>query len=266
MLEKVGEQLKPGATARWLGVAVMIALMAGTTLAVLGTALLGWKFGLDRTDLATRINTVAAVSAFVLVAATLFIALIAYLAATGRPDLEVRAVSWDDDNLEPVLLAKPEPEPYAPNRQRIETWPKQTLLLFLVNRSRYSARNPGVRVQDATSLGDQPGWTRMLDALGSGFTSLQWDSGADNLIHGRWERSLPELDFSGATVVRGELVLNVTVAADGLTPTTHRIPIRLVHPNDDKDSTRLLLREFLATEKSDAAASDGDPAAGNGDS
>lgn len=231
MHDEVGEPVLL-TTARGRGVAVMITLIAGTTLAVLGTAFFGWTFGLDRADLPTRINTVAAVCAFVLVAATLVIALIAYLAATGRPDLGLRIKTQGEP---PILgsdakLTETEPDgdrPFLSGYGTGSTWE-----ISLVNLSRYAARNPGVRVQltGFSYLEPQPGWTDVSDW---GYRSFQWDGGADHLIHGEWSRRLPDLQFGEARIQTSKPRVAITVAADGVKPKTYRYRISVWDVKED---------------------------------
>lgn len=219
----------PRGLVRPLVVAFMIALMIVTTLAVLGTAFWGWRFGLGRADLATRINTVAAVSAFVLVAATLFVALIAYLAATGQPDLTV-GVNGQEPGTHRAL------ELLASQHMIVTAkFHTEQLLVSLVNRSRYSARNPGVRIVlwGLAKLRPQQGWIVVNDGSVGGTAVIQWDGGADQMIHGSWSRSLPVLDLAGATLTyqsperKPYPELKMYVVADGVKPTLHSFDLRV---------------------------------------
>jgi hypothetical protein len=219
------DRWKAAAKFRWLVVTATIVLTVGTTLAILGTTLWGWHFGLGHGDLPSRINTVVAVCAFILVAATLFVALIAYLAATGRPDLEPQLHFPNSDVNRPVLRA-------APSQRQIERSPQSVGNVVLVNRSRYSARNPGIRIEldGLGGLAPQPGWTGIASENDTGTVAIQWDGGADYLIHGNWSRVLPNLDFGFVSESKSDRPpqLVVTVAADGLKPTAHRVPVTIL--------------------------------------
>jgi len=219
------DRWKAAAKFRWLVMIATIVLTAGTTLAILGTALWGWYFGLGHADLPSRINTVVAVSAFILVAATLFVALIAYLAATGRPDLEPQLHFPNSDINKPVLRA-------APSQRQIERSLQSVCSIVLVNRSRYSARNPGVRIEldGLGGLRPQQGWTGIASETDIGTVAIQWDGGADYLIHGSWSRVLPDLDFGFVSSSKSDPPpqLIVTVAADGVKPTAHRISVTIL--------------------------------------
>jgi hypothetical protein len=223
------DHLKAAIKFRWLVVTATIVLTVGTTLAILGAAFWGWDFGLGHADQPSRINTVVAVCAFILVAATLFVALIAYLAATGRPDLEPQLHFRNSDVNRPVLRA-------APSQRQIERSPQSVCGVVLVNRSRYSARNPGVRIEldGLAGLPAQPGWTGIASETDIGTVAIQWDGGADYLIHGNWSRALPDLDFGFVAESKSDPPpqLIITVAADGVRPTTYRIPVTILDSHE----------------------------------
>jgi hypothetical protein len=228
---------KAAANVRWLVVTATFILTAGTTLAILGTALWGWQFGLGHADLASRISTVVAVCAFILVAATLAVALIAYLAATGRPELQPQLqFRFSDVNMPVLEAAPPRTGEDFLHRRYLANWRQTECTVRLVNSSRYSARNASVRVWlDCLGLRrPQPDWTvlTMVNAIGP--IELQWDGGADSLIHGNWSRVLPMLNFQDAYATRTDPLpeIVVTVAADGVKPTTTRIPVRILDADE----------------------------------
>jgi len=235
MLARARERLKAAAKIRWLVVAATILLTASTALAILGTAFWGWHFGLGHADLASRINTVVAVCAFILVTATLFVALIAYLAATGQPVLEAElSFSFAQPN-RPVFQASKELSPKFKDCRAISPWREQAQIqINIYNRSRYSARNPGMRIHlwGLGGLSDQPGWT-VINTLGDrGPSAIQWDGGADFLIHGNWSRVLPRLDLTDVAVVGNNPALMVIVAADGVKPKELKLPVRVLDYDD----------------------------------
>jgi hypothetical protein len=227
-------QLKALAKIRWPVIAAVTVLTLGTAVIILGTAFWGWRFGMTGVDLPTRINTVVAVCAFILVAATLFVALTAYLAATGRPDLEPQLRFYHSYLNKPVLRVEDEP---SPNGWRNIVTTRQTeCSVTLVNRSRYSARNPGLQVwlEGLGGLKEQPGWAVVGSANMIGITAIQWDGGADYLIHGKWSRVLPPLIFDGAFVYATDTLpaLIVTVAADGIKPQRKRMPVEIMDSHE----------------------------------
>jgi hypothetical protein len=230
--------LQAATRVRWQLVAFTIVLTVGAALAVLGTAFWGWKFGMQHADVPTRVNTVVAVCAFILVAATLYVALFAYLAATGRPELQAELKFRFSEVNKPVLQAATSPTDGNNPAWREVLGFSQTLCeVTLVNNSRFSARNPGIRIELVmlAAFSEQLGWTKVAHTHQVGLTQIQWDGGADYLIHGRWSRVLPPLNFQGVHEMgRGTSALVVTIAADGVKPTHQRIPFALLDPEEFK--------------------------------
>ena len=211
-------------------VVAAVVLLAAMGVAILGTALAGWRFGMVSADLPTRINTVVAVCAFLLVAATLIVALMAYLAATGRPDLETSLRFRFCDENAPVLQTD---APQEPDGQVQITRYRQTECdVVLRNRSRFAARNPGIRIvlEGLGGLPEQAGWSTLAWPNMIGPTIFEWDGGADYIIHGKWSRTLPQLNFDGAFVYPTEHgpALIAIAAADGLEPRELRMPITIL--------------------------------------
>ena len=91
----------------------------------------------------------------------------------------------------------------------------------IVNNSAYAAQNPGVRI---TLLGlggipEQPGWTVIRTENVIGIMQLQWDGGADYIIHGRWlgvtvadrgaiKAEIKRLFADGVLLMQREIVAN----------------------------------------------------------
>ena len=134
-----------------------------------------------------------------LVAATLIVALMAYLAATGRPDLETSLRFRFCDENAPVLQTDAPQEPDGQvqisdtgRQMRRRTAQPQPL----------AARNPGIRIvlEGLGGLPEQAGWSTLAWPNMIGPTIFEWDGGADYIIHGKWSRTLPQLNFDGAFV------------------------------------------------------------------
>ena len=77
-------------------------------------------------------------------------------------------------------------------------------------------------------INNQDGWTITGSANQIGITSLQWDGGADYIIHGQWSRILPSLNVAGLFAYKDEPALIVDVAADGYGPKHIRMPVRIL--------------------------------------
>src|ERR1019366_8299891 len=90
--------------------------------------------------------------------------------------------------------------PGTQSRQRI-TPPDQPFgEITIINGSRYSARNPGVRIEfnsfGLPSMTLNDGWST-ISTNDLGVSAIQWDGGANYIVHGKWSRKLPSLDFRG---------------------------------------------------------------------
>jgi hypothetical protein len=216
----------------WIVLATLGMILAASA-AVIGTAFWNWKFALKGVDHATRINTVVAVSAYVLVAATLVIALIAYLAATGRPSMspEITFGMSRQNNLVFEL-----DETRAAPWRYVKKGKQSEARVVIHNRSKYAARNPGMRVilDGLGGLVEQPGWTVIASENQIGPTAIQWDGGTNYMIHGSWSRTLPALDFSGVFGYRHDppAELIVSLVADGFDPRSWHFPVKILEPSD----------------------------------
>jgi hypothetical protein len=218
-----------------------------TGCAILATWAWDWKLMLPAaTDKATRINTIVAVSAYAAALVGVIIALIAYWQASGRPSLEPEITF---PYSQPNQLAF---EAYRP--QQIPDWvdsDKRAIVrmlqikdvsllgtIIIKNSTRYAAQNPGLRIrfEGLYFNAQSPGWT-VVDSWGDmrGAKAIQWDGGTENIIHGKWSRRLPDLDFSEIIIYRfdppPELV--VTVVSDGCSPRFRSILVN-VHDADAK--------------------------------
>jgi hypothetical protein len=220
------------------GVAVIFVVV--TIFAVIGTWVWDWNLFLPTTtDKATRINTVVAVSAYTAALVGVVIALIAYWQASGRPSLEPEITFPPSKSNEPMFdTYRPMKIPdWIDSDKKADVRMLQTqdgnLLGSIVirNSTKYAARNPGLRIAfeglffNALSLG----WT-VADSWGDmrGSKAIQWDGGGESIIHGKWSRRLPDLDFSSVVIYRldppPELV--VTVVSDGCKPKVKNITLK----------------------------------------
>jgi hypothetical protein len=233
----VRDALGTGARTRsWIAAVMLVAVIA-TTILILGTMFAGWRFGLDHADLATRVSTVTTVCAFILVAAAFTVAVVAYAAADGRPHLEAELVFRFCEPNKPVLQADPRVDPGVPEWRWVRSWRQTECVIKLHNRSQFAARNPGVRIEldGLGGLGEQvAGWTLGAFERAIGATAVAWEGGADAIVHGRFERTLPLLDVANVFQYRREPPpsLVVIVAADGYGPRRMRVPVRILDQND----------------------------------
>jgi hypothetical protein len=181
----------------WL-VLVTACLFIATAVAIVGSVFWNWRLGLPTRDKITIVNIVVATGAYVLVALTLIVALAAYVSANGRPDLSlVITFRLSHPNRPTFLVASnsDQPPPLRPIEESRQTEGE----VVISNSSRYAARNPGVRIKldGLGGMAPQPGWTTIAQEKMTGVSELQWDGGADYIIHGRWSRALPMLNVKG---------------------------------------------------------------------
>jgi len=168
------------------------------------------------------------------------VALLAYAAATGLPDLQVRL------NVS-MITSKPEGRVISPFPFIIEIW--------LRNKSGFSAKNPAVAIRFGAvfALQKDPssGWT-LIDYGLTGTKSLfekkgnliitntvhatQWDGGPAYSIHGYSTRRLPDLMFDGLNQgsEQGSPTITVELLADGGYRRMISFPLPLVDYEDPK--------------------------------
>src|SRR6266545_1846743 len=227
-----------------------ILILALTALGIIGAAWWGWTFALPTRDHVVVINVVVALAAYILVALSVAVALFAYLAATGRPDLHAVIQFNFSYRNEPVFEASDESSPDG--NIKLRQYKQLDGTVSIENRTSYAARNPGVRIE-LSGIGGfrtQPGWASVAFASTVGLIAIQWDGGADLLIHGKWPRPLPRLDFSDAYAFKHiEPELIVTVVADGFMPRVQRIPIRVLNEQEYDAYTEERSRHYLEGDK-----------------
>lgn len=207
-----------------LGTALVIAVSVGLVVA----AYAGWTVGLGTHD--RGVTVVAALTAGALFAGLIaaILALAAYWSASGTPDLSVEITFPFSEPNAPVFRVDPprDGDGWIP----IPAFKQVYGRVVVRNASSYAARNPGVRIRlhGLAHLSESPGWTRTMYANMVGVIECQWDGGADGMIHGGWERVLPEYVMSGSYFIPGQqATMEITVVADGMSPRTTIVPVRI---------------------------------------
>jgi hypothetical protein len=197
---------------------------------ILAGAYNGWTFGLPTRDRTAIVGTALVLDTLLFAAVAAFLALMAYLIASGRPDLEVEIAFWYSYPNRPVFKALRASDAPLSHPKVVEGKQAQGRVVVR-NRSGYAARNPGVRVGliGLGMLTTPEGWQATRSGNMVGVTEVQWDGGVDNMIHGKWMRGLPPLNFRDVEVVPGDSPhLEVTVVADGMDPKTVRLPVQML--------------------------------------
>jgi hypothetical protein len=196
-------------------IVLLFAVVAATmTLVALFVSSSHLKFS----DRLAAIGDVVTSSTLLLALIAALVALQAYAAATGLPDLKLQV--WFDSSRRnyPVFRASRQENGWL----RTTTPERQTSArVSLRNCSTYSARNPalvvrlrGMFLHNVEQLAD---WSpvEFIDTLGA--TVLQWDGGVAYSIHGSSIRRLPTLNFAQVSYVPewGEPSIEFEMLADG---------------------------------------------------
>lgn len=183
------------------------------------------------------LTQIVSACALILVAWGVIVALAAYISATGAPLLrfEIKLAYARPNELVFEAVAE---FPGRQSRQRIKPPEQPFGAITVINGSRYSARNPGVRIEfnsfGLSSMTLNDGWS-ISSTNDLGVSAIQWDGGANYIIHGKWSRKLPSLDFGSlesSISDRESLTMTVSLAADGMTPVKTEIPLRVFGPAD----------------------------------
>jgi hypothetical protein len=221
-------------TARTSIIVVTGALCAATVIAICGVFSFDWRYGLPTTDKTQIVNTVISACALALVGWGAVVALLAYISATGSPDLKPEITFNFSQPNQPVFMAHAG-SPESGDFLMVEPFKQVDGRVVVYNKSKYAARNPGVLIElEGCGLRDSPlgEWRKVTAVNMIGVTSMQWDGGADYIIHGKWRRTLPPLNFSGLASYSRDPSITVSVAADGFAPLKTNIPLKILGPAD----------------------------------
>jgi hypothetical protein len=189
----------------------------------------------------------------VLVEVATGVAVAAYWAATGVPNLQFEINFQFSSTNEPVFKLV-SVSGNDPAWRRIDPFAQNRATVGLVNRSRHTAHNPALRIDLVGIRGLKPvtGWDGVVHVRQVGLTALQWDGGANYPIHGNWRRELPALVLDDVDLrLDGEVALVVTVVADGFRRQT-RLVVRALEDADYNDYTEERAKFFEAQRRPDS--------------
>ncbi|MFD5636225.1 hypothetical protein ACFWJM_19140 [Streptomyces sp. NPDC127077] len=204
-----------------------------------------WTLGLEIHDRTTLLNTVLVIYTCLLTAVAAVVALLAYRSATGRPALDIEITFNFSSPNEPVFLAA-ERTGNGLAWRNIDSFKQSFATVVLKNSSLYAAKNPGVRIEleGLGGIGAQLGWEDIKRVPQIGTIAIQWNGGTDSIVHGRWSRTLPSLDFSELIELdRNKTALVVTLVADGLTPLSRRMPVCIYDRDEYAEYTQKGVKE-----------------------
>jgi hypothetical protein len=184
----------------YAGLLILIAL-------VIGAASVTWLTS-GSSDRIAVIGNLLSLGTLLLALVAGIVALAAYSAATGLPDLKLQfRVPQGTTNRARFI------------RDQDGQAPDAAMTLVVRNDSSYAARSPAVVVelQDGVIVGEgwSTGWTP-IEAASIGIVAFQWDGGPNYAIHGNSTRHLPELNLHGLHSIRERpLMIVIRLLADG---------------------------------------------------
>ena len=181
-------------------------------------------------DVPTKLGQTAdllAGGAFMLAVLAAVVAIFAYRVMLLKPDL--RADVQFGHGVDGLTLFFDPPD--ANGIRKIAQFIQCDLHVRLYNYGRVSARNPAVKVKllgmwgllgAVTVHGD---WVPGDHRHGLGFTSVQWDGGADYSIHAKWGRDLPLLGLYEVRMMANEQpAIHLEIVADGFA-NNYQLPV-----------------------------------------
>lgn len=183
----------------------------------------------DLTIPLAKIGDLLALGTLILALTAGIVALMAYIAATGSPDLRVR-LTIDGQQNEASFDVSGEGASIPPGR---------AVNILIRNLSKYSARNPAIGVRfDGMArrwgeAGVSSGW-EFTDFLPSGdVIEMQWDGGPTYSVHGISKRHLPALYLNGLYYDRNRGIpgLHLELLAEGYERPLD-VPVTFITPTE----------------------------------
>lgn len=218
-----------------VGIAVVIATIGLATL-VACIALLTASSGLS--DRLAAVGDVIGAATLLLAMVAAVVALLAYAASTGSPDLRIQVDFPFSELNKPSFIST-----FKNNGIAVANEFKQLSCTVRVrNDSNYSAKNPTIvlRLHDM-AFSQTPlikEWVVVDFATTYGVTVVQWDGGANNSIHGGSVRTLPVLWLSGLhTSPNADPYMTIEILADGYLRRV-KIPVEFKESLASAESTK----------------------------
>jgi hypothetical protein len=214
---------------------VMLAVAA--ILAMAAVSLLGYglwaRWSGTLADQVAALNLTLALGTLVALLVAGLIALVAHRRAAERPDLSFEIEFPFSEPNRPQLMVdtshrRPDGFPYLAHFEQVRAKAR------IANRTPFAARHPACRIELIGLHGRDfgPGWTAVIANPEAEPTVIQWDGGADCVIHGEWERVL-DLDFRSVVhLANGPAKMVAHVVADGAPAKVCEIPMDLLQPRD----------------------------------
>jgi hypothetical protein len=220
---------------------------------VIAVVCLAWLFS-STSDRLTVIANMLSFGTLLLAVVAGIVALAAYSAATGLPDLklQVRVRFTEDFGLTNKIFLHADMEKTLP----VAAVSSDNVARVVVeNRSSYAARTPAVSVEivggriAANRYQASEQWlvTDTAGFFGKDIIALQWDGGANYAVHGNSRRSLPPLDLSGVIPWREDLPLSIRfrLFADGYSRADVTLPVSFLEARTDLPQDPIWIDEWL---------------------
>ncbi len=193
----------------------MLAVYAGLLILiaiVIGAATLSWLSS-PSTDRLAVIGNLLSLGTLLLALVAGIVALAAYSAATGLPNLKAKLLM--PITRIPNLIVIPEQALNAPVDIPIE--------IIVENTTKYAARTPAVMIELSGAVIDKDAyspsgesWRATTRKRTGDIKALQWDGGPNYAIHGKSDRWLPELNLRGLVLTGdGKPEIVIRLLADG---------------------------------------------------
>lgn len=198
----------------WFFIAVLVGGVVGTV----AFGLWAWTWTdplLHFGDALTAVAVTFTVGTFGLAAVAGFIAFAAYLVATQTPDLEVTLQFPFAEGNRLRFMVDPT-DRRSDGYNFLANFRQLQGDVVIRNRSPFSAHNPACRLELEGLAGVRdPVWSPVAwNAMGDA-TVIQWDGGADYIVHGDWSRTI-HIDLRSVIDLNaGNHGLIVTLVADG---------------------------------------------------
>ncbi len=208
------------------------AILAMAALSLLGYGL--WaRWSGTLADQVAALNLTLAVGTLAALLIAGLIALVAHRRAAEKPDLSFEIDFPFSEPNRPQLMVdtshrRPDGFPYLAHFEQVRAKAR------IANRTPFAAHHPACRIELIGLHGRDfgPGWTTVIANPDAEPTVIQWDGGADCVIHGEWERVL-DLDFRSVVhLANGPAKMVAHVVADGAPAKVCEIPMDLLQPRD----------------------------------
>jgi Resolvase, N terminal domain len=234
LVARAGEQLVvTKLDRRWLLVGAWVLVLAQVGATLVAVIAVTQVSDLTFSDRLAEIGDWVVGGTLTLAATAGLVAVQAYAAATGLPDLKFRITLTDSEANQPILLTDMHQRGIV--KVRREQLAEGSIALD--NLGSYSARNPAVVIRfermgiaENEYSNDRRLWVP-IEHGPLGISAIQWDGGSDYSIHGHSKRVLPINLMSLAWVLsEDQPSLTVELLAEGYTRPPVNVPVCLVTP------------------------------------